>query len=250
MSRLGQFDDLLSADSFYDVGDFSTDIFDLSAVDFDYSALSGDTLGLDEGLLYDIPTTETIGYDVADPLYGEPYMDAVYDPALTLADDYGDLYAPPTYEQPAFDPATGVAIGTDAYAEDWAAWEDAGAAELEQTFGGDTDVAAGVFESEYTGIDWKAIVASGQNIFKTYQQLKQPAGATGPKPTLMRDPRTGQMVPAVRDPRTGQLVPAKRDPRTGLLVPASSLQQAGLIPGVPNTLLLTGVGLAAFFFFR
>jgi len=211
-------------------------------------------VGADDWFSYDMPTTDTLGYDVADPLFGEPEMDVVYDSTLTMADDYGDLWAAPTYEDFEYDPATAAGVGTDAYAEDWTALEEAAAYDVEQTYGGNAETAAATFDAEYPATDsswsWQELLAQGQDIYKLYAKLQQPAGATGPRPTLMRDPRTGQMVPAVRDPRTGQLVPAVRDPRTGMLVPASSIQQAGIIPGVPNTVLLVGAAVAAFMFFK
>jgi hypothetical protein len=245
MSRLGQWD------YFADVGDFSTDVFDWSAVDLDYGwdtldLTGGDYFGLDEFSSYDFDSVETIGYDVADPFYTTQYGgDQIYDPALTMADDYGDLYAPPEYELSSFDPSSGVGIGDEAYI-DWAAWEESGAEELEASFGGSTETAIAAFSEDSPDVDWKYWADKGENIYKMYQKMTQPAGAKpGTKPTYMIDPVTGKPILAVRDPRTGQLVPAVRDPRTGQLVPRTAGLDAA---DIPQGLLYLGIAAAVYFY--
>jgi hypothetical protein len=253
---LGQFEDFYADDSYFfddtsfvDFGDFSTDIYDWGAVDYDigwdFDTLYDPYAGSDDWFTYDFDTVDTLGYDVYDPFAAESSW---YDPDLTMMDDYNDAFAFDDWSAPDFDAATGIGWDDDAYLDDWAEWEDAGELDVAAQFP-DADTAIASFSLDFPEIDWGAVATTGLSIYKLYTSLQQPtapSGTTYPKTSVMQDPRTGKLIPAVMDPRTGQLVPATRDPKTGVLVPTSSIQKAGVIPGVPDWALMAGIGVAGF----
>lgn len=232
---------------YYDLG-FDT-YYDPAAdwgLDYSFDYGSGWDLG------YDFETGYDLGYDVTDAFPNDPFYDTAYDDWWGAPDDYGDLYSYDTYDSvwdTGYDPASG--FEDYSYTEsDWGSWETAGASDLQTTYGGNDAAAAAAFSFEFPDVDWNKLISTGLNLYQAYMKISNPSPtgtAPKPQPGVTINPQTGQ--PMIRDPRTGQLVPAVRDPQTGMLVPQTAgagMLGPDLISGVPNWALLAGVGVIAF----